>query len=356
MRPTVNKKALLESRHMLVRGTNWIGDVIMSLPAISAVKGASPDTKITVLAKPWVADLYRLCPDVDEVILFRSPGVHDGLMGKWRLAMDLKSRGFDAALLLQNAIEAAIITSLAGIPVRAGYRTDGRGMLLTRPVKVRRGVKTVHQSRYYLEMVKACGFDCDPGEPSIQPDETSLEKSLHLLKKEGVSEEDLLVGMAPGAAYGPAKMWRPERYAAVADRLIEQFSCRVLLFGSGGDRRQAEIVEAHAERPLLNVAGKTSLAEAIALMSRCRLFISNDSGLMHVAGALGIPLVSIFGSTNPNTTSPAGKRSVVIYKHVECSPCLEKTCPKDFRCMNLISIDEVYHKAETMLREEFHCK
>jgi len=356
MRSRGDKKALLNSRHMLVRGTNWIGDVIMSLPAISAVKGTCPDIRITVLAKPWVADLYRICPDVDEVIIFRSPGVHDGLMGKWRLAMDLNSRGFDAALLLQNAIEAAIITGLAGIPIRAGYRTDGRGMLLTHPVTVRRGGKTVHQTRYYLEMVKACGFDCDPGEPSIKPDETSLEKSSSLLKKHGISEHDLLVGMAPGAAYGPAKMWYPERYAAVADRLVERFACRILLFGSSGDRKQAEIVEAHADHSLLNVTGSTSLSEAVALMSRCRLFISNDSGLMHVAGALGIPLVAIFGSTNPTTTSPVGTHSVVIYKHVECSPCLAKTCPKDFRCMDLIRIEEVYRQAETMLREELQGK
>ncbi len=347
----MDSEALLSARNMLVRGTNWIGDVIMSLPAIAAVKGTCPGCRITVLAKPWVADVYALCADVDEVMVFQSPGIHDGLSGKWRLASQLRARGFDAALLLQNAIEAAIIARLARVPVRAGYSTDGRGMLLTHPVKVRKGVRALNQTRYYLEMVKACGFDFDPGEPSITPGEEDLSKARRILSEYGVKKGEFLVGMAPGAAYGPAKMWYPDRYAALADRLAERMSARVLLFGSGADRRQTAIVQGSARHRLIDVAGETTLAEAIALISQCGLFISNDSGLMHVAGALGVPLIAIFGSTDPKATSPAGSRSVVIHKKVECSPCLKKTCPRDFRCMDLIAMEDVYECAVELLHK-----
>jgi heptosyltransferase-2 len=144
--------------NVLIRGTNWIGDVVMTFPAMAAVRETLPHARITVLVKPWVADLVRMHPAVDEVIVYERPGRHDGIGGLWRLARELRLRRFDAAILLQNAIEAAIIARLAGIPVRAGYSTDARGLLLTHPVRRTGDVKTVHQSLYYLEMLKALGF------------------------------------------------------------------------------------------------------------------------------------------------------------------------------------------------------
>ncbi|MCK9273525.1 MAG: lipopolysaccharide heptosyltransferase II [Syntrophales bacterium] len=344
----MNRDALLSAKNIIIRGTNWIGDVIMSLPAVSAIKGACPDARIAVLAKPWVADIYRLSPDVDEVIVFQSPGRHSGIHGKWRLARELRTHRFDAAILLQNAIEAAIIAVLAGIPVRAGYNTDGRGLLLTHSVKRRKGIQHLHQTQYYLEMVRACGFHFNPTEPVLSPAKEDLLKANRILDDVKIEKGEIIVGMAPGAAYGPAKMWYPDRYAALADMLIERKSSRVFLFGSASDKIQTETVKMHARNDLINLAGKTTLAEAIALMSRCDLFITNDSGLMHIAGALGIPLVAIFGSTNPETTSPAGERSVIIYKKVECSPCLKKSCPGDFRCMDLVCTEDVYECIEKM--------
>jgi heptosyltransferase-2 len=158
--------------------------------------------------------------------------------------------------------------------------------------------------------------------------------------------------MAPGAAYGPAKKWFPERYAAVADRLISHHHAQVLMMGSAGDRDSLDAVQGFAENRLINLAGKTNLKEAIALIAKCRLFISNDSGLMHVAGALEIPTVAIFGSTNPTTTSPVGDKSVVLYEGVHCSPCLKKVCPTDFSCMNKIGVDDVYDTARKLLEEK----
>jgi heptosyltransferase-2 len=345
------EESLSKAANILIRSTNWIGDAVMTLPAVAAVRNTFPRARITILAKPWVAELFELCPDIDEIMLFHSPGIHDGLSGKWRIAREIRKKRFDAAILLQNAIEAAIIAFLAGIPVRAGYNSDGRGLLLTHSVRRTKAIREVHQSDYYLEMVKALG--CRPAgkEIHLHPGRAYDLPAETLLRRFGLEENRLLVGMAPGATYGPAKKWFPERFSSVADRLVDGFSAQILLFGSSEDNDTAATVQARAKYPLFDLTGKTSLNEAMALMSRCRLFISNDSGLMHVAAALGVPTVAIFGSTNPVTTSPPGRNHIIIHKDVVCSPCLKPDCPTDFKCMDLIGVDDVYEAAVRMLGE-----
>jgi heptosyltransferase-2 len=342
----------LQADNILIRGTNWIGDAVMTLPAVAAIRSAFPRARITMLAKPWVADIFRLCPDVDEVMVYERPGAHDGPAGIFRLAGDLRKRDFDAAILLQNAIEAAIIALLAGIPVRAGYNSDGRGLLLTHPVVRTKAVRQVHQTDYYLEMVKALG--CRPAgrDALLAPGKEDERLADALIVQHGLQDSRLLVGMAPGAAYGPAKKWFPDRYQLVADKLGDGFAAQIILFGSSDDHDTAAAVQMRAKYPMVDLTGKTSLREAMALMSRCRLFISNDSGLMHVAAALGVPTVAIFGSTNPVTTSPPGRNHVIIYKDVACSPCLKTDCPTDFQCMDLIGVDDVYEAAVRMLDQK----
>jgi len=338
-----------DARNILVRGTNWIGDVIMTLPAMAAIRRAFPGARISVLAKPWVADIFSLCSDVDEVILYRSPGVHAGVGGILRLAGELREKKFDAAILLQNAIEAAIISFLAGIPVRAGYNSDGRGPLLTHSVKRTRAVRRIHQVDYYLEMVKTLGCVDGSRELHLTLTRADQNRTDEILRSYGIDPDAFLVGIAPGATFGAAKKWFPDRFAAVADRLTDEFSARVLLFGSAGDRESTEGVARYARHTLTDLAGMTTLREAISLISRCRLFISNDSGLMHVAGALDVPTVAVFGSTNPVTTSPLGKNSIVVHKDLACSPCLKTTCPTDFRCMEMIGVEDVYGAARWMI-------
>jgi heptosyltransferase II len=333
---------------LLIRGTNWIGDAVMTLPALASVRKTFPEARISILAKPWVADVYRLCPHVDDIIFFESPGRHDGIIGKIRLANELRGRRFDAAILFQNAIEAAIISRLAGIPIRAGFSTDGRGWLLTHAVKRTRAIQSIHQTRYYLEMVKALG--CQPVSPDIRlaPERDDRIAAGEILQRLGLAD-DILIGLAPGATYGAAKKWHPERFAAIADRLADALSARVLLFGSAADRDSTGQVAGHARHPLVDLAGKTNLRDAMAVMACCQLFISNDSGLMHVAAALGIPTVAIFGSTNPVTTGPVGRRTMVVRQGVPCSPCLKTTCPTDFRCMEQITVEDVYAAARRVL-------
>ncbi|MCX5824554.1 MAG: lipopolysaccharide heptosyltransferase II [Deltaproteobacteria bacterium] len=338
-----------EIERVLIRGTNWIGDVVMTLPAVAAIRKTWPRARISILAKPWVAEVYRLSPDVDEIIPFAEPGRHAGILGKWRLAGELRSYDFDCAILLQNAIEAAILARLAGIPLRAGYNSDGRGLLLTHSVRRTSAIRKVHQIDYYREMVRALGCTTAGRNVHLRPGKDYDETAKRLLGQFGIGEGSPLIGIAPGAAYGPAKKWLPERFSATADRLIDATGAQTILFGSGNDRESTAAVEKNARHRLIDIAGKTNLKEAMALIARCTLFLSNDSGLMHVAGALGIPTIAIFGSTNPATTSPVGEKSVVIHHDVPCSPCLKSVCPTDFCCMEMISVDEVYAAARKLL-------
>ena len=333
---------------ILIRGTNWIGDAILTLPAVAAIRATYPQAHIAVLVKPWVADVYRLFSAVDEVIIYENK--FDTPTGVFRLARMLKGKKFDAAILLQNAIEAAIIVLAAGIPMRAGYDSDARGILLTHRVHRTEEIRKVHQIDYYLEMVKALGCVSVDREMHLESKINPLDAQ-DILRKFIPETKKIIIGIAPGATYGPAKKWFPDRFAAVADKLNEYFSSQGILLGGKADCEVAQEVQKLARTKLINLAGKTTLREAIYLISQCRLFISNDSGLMHIAGALNIPTIAIFGSTNPATTAPVGNKSVVICKEVSCSPCLKEKCPTDFCCMKLISVEDVLKDAQNLVQK-----
>jgi heptosyltransferase-2 len=201
-------------------------------------------------------------------------------------------------------------------------------------------------------MLEALGFTPSRAPLALTPTDAQRIAAEQHLVRFGIAGRRPIVGMAPGAAYGPAKRWFADRFAAVADRLAERFSCPVLLFGSQGDRPSTEAVRSAAKTAIVDVAGRTNLGDAVALIARCDLFITNDSGLMHVAGALGVPTVAIFGSTNPKTTYPLGERTVLVRRPVDCSPCLKQECPADFRCMDLVTVDEVLEHSTRLLGEE----
>jgi heptosyltransferase-2 len=344
-----NKKLPREGiNKILIRGTNWIGDAILTIPAMASIRATYPHAHIAVLVKPWVADIYKLFSAVDEVIIYENK--HDTPAGVFRLARMLKNRNFDAAILLQNAIEAAIIAFMARIPLRAGYDSDARGLLLTHSVKRTKEIRKVHQIEYYSEMVKALGCVSVDREMRLET-RINIQDARSIVKKYIPETNKAIIGIAPGATYGPAKKWFPDRFAAVADKLSDSFSMQVILLGSKADWETAEEVRKAARIKLINLAGKTNLREAIYLISQCRLFLSNDSGLMHIAGALNIPTVAIFGSTNPITTSPAGNNTAIVHQNVSCSPCLEETCPTDFCCMKLISVENVFAAAQNILNK-----
>ena len=334
-------------RRVVIRSANWVGDAVMSLPAISSVCREVPGAEVVLLAKPWVADLYSEYPGVHRVILYESPGVHEGIRGRWKLARELKKERFDLALHLPNSFDSALVSFLAGIPRRVGYNTDGRGILLTHKVSVDGRAKKGHQVEYYLHLIRSLGLKAVEGVPALQVPRDQIPPAEAILKSAGVGDGPY-VGMSPGAQYGSAKEWFPERFGLLGQRVYRELGGRFLILGSPGDRVIASQIGAIAGEGAVDLTGKTTLAQAMALIARCRVFVTNDSGLMHVAAALGVRLVAIFGSTDPSRTGPLGRNSRVIYKSMPCAPCLKTQCPQNRECMEAISVEEVFEEVKDL--------
>ncbi|MCW5198336.1 lipopolysaccharide heptosyltransferase II [Desulfobulbus sp. F4] len=337
------------SRRILVRSTNWIGDAVMTTPAVRTIRRNFPEAEITLLAQPWVADVFSACPHIDRIFLYKKHGQHSGVRGKLRLAAELRAECFDVAILLQNAFEAALLTALARIPARAGYTTDGRGLLLTHGVRKSPGIGSKHQVHYYQEMLAGLGLQLSEDAPELFLDPGATQEAAVLLSKALEGRSVPVIGLNPGAAYGPAKCWPSTKYAALAGRLAADTGGLIVIFGTKADQAAAaEIAAAGAQ--VLDLTGKTSLALALACIARCHVFVTNDSGLMHSAAALNTPLVAVFGSTDHIATGPFSKQATVIRHSLPCSPCLKTHCPQGhLRCMELVSVEEVHQAVLELL-------
>ena len=333
---------------ILVRATNWVGDAVMSLPALRALRQRFPQAHISILAKPWVADLYRREPFCDELIPYTPRTVTE----KWSAARELRAKQFDTAILLQNAFEAAAIAYVAGIPERIGYARDGRGFLLTRAIPVPKpGEIPRHERFYYLEMLRRAGIIAElPPNDSIRLEGAPAARAAGLDRFRQLGLGETVIGVSPGAAYGTAKRWLPERFAESANQVASDLGAAVAIFGSTAERGLCESVSASITAPVRNFAGETSLAEFIDLAAACRVYLTNDSGAMHIASALGVPTVAIFGATDDQTTGPTGPLAKVVREQVECSPCLKRECPIDHRCMTRVSAARVAEAALELLK------
>lgn len=328
---------------ILVRATNWVGDAIMSIPALGAIRRRWPEAQITILARPWVAELYRGQRFVDRVmpldVASRSPVAVE------RVARSLHQEQFDSAVLLQNAFSAAWLVWRAKIPQRIGYARDGRGVFLSEAIPVpKAGEIAAHESYYYLELLRRVGWiDAIPEVTEISLCLTAgvSEAAEARLREAGLRARGRRIAFAPGAAYGSAKCWPPERFAAVADALIDGFDADVILFGANSEIEICrQIADRMRHRPLI-LAGQTSIGELPALFSRCNLFVGNDSGAMHVAAAVGVPVVAVFGPTDPGGTAPVTSRWKLVRHPVSCSPCFLRECPIDHRCMLRVPVRDV---------------
>ncbi len=341
----------MKPRKILVRATNWVGDAVMSVPALQALRERYPAAHIAILARPWVAGLYGREAFCDELIPYQVPKGWRALGAKWKLASELRRRHFDCAVLFQNAFEAAVLVWLARIPIRAGYARDGRSALLTHAIRTPAAGETPrHQRFYYLELLKRAGMI-----KSYVANEAIRLSGAAAAAREGrerfraASVSGPVVGISPGAAYGGAKRWLAERFAEAAVQVARERHASIAVFGS---REELPICEAVREKveasgwPCLNFAGATSLSEFIELAAACDIFLTNDSGPMHIASALGVPTVAVFGATDDGATGPTGIKSRVVREPVECSPCLLRECPIDHRCMTGIPASRV---AETAL-------
>lgn len=341
----------MQGLKILVRATNWVGDAVMSLPALQAIRGAYPEAHIAVLARPWVADIYARESFADEVISYESPRGFKDLAGKRRLARTLAERKFDVAILLQNAFEAAMIVKLAGIPRRIGYNRDGRGWLLTDAIRVpAKGEIPGHERFYYLELLRRAGIIADlpeSGAIRLAGSQAAASAGTQRFREMGIN--GAVIGISAGAAYGTAKRWLPERFAEAAASL----DGTAALFGSPDERALcAEIAAMLQERgkAVYNFAGQTSLSEFIELAAACSVYLTNDSGGMHIASALGVPTVAVFGATDYIATGPTGPLARIIREPVECSPCLLRECPIDHRCMTRVPAEKVARAARELLK------
>lgn len=327
-------------RALLVRAPNWIGDAVMATPTLAALHAGLPGARITVLAQSAVAEVLVGHPAVDDLMVDAHRGAHGGVSGRCRLASEIRGRGFDAALLLPNSFGSALVAALARVPVRVGYRTDGRGPLLT--IALGRPPKPLpHMTVYYLGLLTAWGLVGDPKTVSLAVTVAERDAARQRLAEWGIAPDERVVGVNPGAAYGSAKRWPADRFAAVAARLVHD-GAAVVVLGAASERGLGETVVAGLGRRAVNAAGLTTVREAMALMSCCRHFITNDSGPMHVAAALGVPVTAVFGPTDPVATSPVGERITILQRAVDCAPCRYRDCPIDHRCMTGVSVEDVY--------------
>jgi heptosyltransferase-2 len=324
------------TERIVVRAPNWIGDVVLSLGAVRDLRANFPTAKVEVLARAWVADVYRAVPEIDAVRV--ATGVRTD-------AAALRG-AFDAAVLLPNSFGSALPAWMAGIRERWGYSTDARRPLLTRAPAVPPQVRGRSQVYYYRAMLAGAGLRV-----SATPD-----VSLRCPPDWSAAGDRLLgdgagprwVGINPGAAYGTAKRWLPERFAAVGDMLARD-GAHIALVGGPAERPVGEAIAAQMTAPARVLCGDTTLPELVGVLSRLRLLVTNDSGPMHLAAALGVPTVAIFGPTDWRETHPVGDGHRLVREPVHCSPCLLRECPIDHRCMRRVTVDRVAGEASALL-------
>jgi heptosyltransferase-2 len=352
----------------LVFAPNWLGDVVMALPAISDIRHSPTTTRLVVAARPSVAGLFSLVPGIDRVISLSGGGGLSAIRALGEDVRTIREVGADIAILLPNSIHTAILAARAGIPERWGYARDLRRVLLTQAVP--RAKSRLHQAEYYRHLVRALRIDPGPLQVPFNLPAELLQAARGLLTASGWNGSDRLVAMAPGAAYGAAKQWPPAYFARLAVQLADGQAATSVLLGSAADARVAhEIAQkvgkmspggpvADQGHSIINLAGRTSLTEMVGVMAHSRAVVSNDSGAMHVAAAVGVPVVAMFGPTENQATSPLMFASVdatrlvshaVLTSPTWCRPCMLRECPLDHACLTGISPDRVRDEVASRL-------
>ena len=339
-------------RRILVRAPNWVGDAVMSLPTLAGLHALFPRARVVLLAAPRVAPLFEGIPGVSQVVVY-PPGLE-----KWRTLWRLrrgKTNGhstenlsFDLGLALPNSWEAALGLWLAGAQTRVGYNTDARGPLLNLAVNGRGTLAGLHTVYYLLGVLQGLGEVESFFPPRLYLQAEEVEAAAALLGE--AKGQGPWVGLSPGAAYGPAKRWPPERFAALGTELEKACGARLVLMGGPEDRDAAAAVTTKIPQAL-DLVGHTSLRQALGVLAQIQLLITNDSGLMHAAAALNTPLVALFGSTDPTATGPFTPKATVLHHPLPCSPCLKRTCDRDYQCLLDISVPEVLDAAKKWLKE-----
>ncbi len=346
-------------KRILVRGVNWIGDAVMTLPSFRVLRSEYRDSDVHLLAKDWIAPVFASDPNIDGIVEYRAE--YSGVVGKLSAAKVLRRGCYDTAVLLQNAFGAAVIAYLCGIPERIGYNRDGRGFLLSRAVPVTPDARRLHHVLYYLNLLREAGLEAVYRHPWIYLEGDERLRAAETLQ--GLRRPVIVLN--PGATYGSAKRWPAEHFAALSEMIIRRLGGSVVLTGSDSERGIASEIAGLIDKDLsasdsvMNLAGATPLRDLIAILSQADAVVSNDSGPMHLGYAVGTPVAAIFGSTDPALTGPPssvhpeeagfnaetefGLRDVVLRAETDCSPCFERSCPRgDVICLSRIRAEEVF--------------
>lgn len=346
-------------KRVVVRGTNWVGDSVMTLPALRALRRVLPEAKITLVVRPGAKAIFADVNFVDEILIYDRRNAFSviGQVKEWR------RRQFDLAVLFQNAFEAALIPFLAGVPLRLGYATEARQALLTHPLALPDWRSSRHEVFYYLYVITALeqllfgtSEICEAvPDASLQISDARKAEAENLLRTYGVHKGEPVVALCPGSINSRAKRWPAEDYAALADRLMDS-QRQVLLIGSADEADVTREVTHRMHRPPIVLTGKTSLDQITAVLSLVDLVVTNDTGPAHIAAALGRPTLVIFGPTNPLTTRPFAPEAEILRHPPDCAPCMLRDCPIDHRCMTAITVDEVFEHSHALLKRASFAK
>lgn len=339
-------------KNIIVRMPNWIGDAVMATPVLSDLRTYYKDAKITVMCQSNIASILKNDPNVDEIYIYSKPSgwIHRAV--HLEVVDQLRCGKYDLGILLTNSFSSAWWFFLGKVQNRIGYQGNFRDVLLNKTVPLPENIETQHLVITYKTLLSPLGIPLSNTLPKLYLEEDESQSALQMLEQLGIDPlKNVIIGINPGAAYGSAKCWLPERFKALNKRLAEDPRVYIIYFGDqAGVSLVDDICNGTNER-VINLAGKTTIRSLMALIQKCSLFLTNDSGPMHMASALGTKLVALFGSTSDVKTGPFGNNKI-IHKHVECSPCYKRECPIDFRCMTKISVEEVYQEIQKLLKQE----
>jgi heptosyltransferase II len=335
----------IPAERIVLRSPNWLGDAMMMTPSVTALRQLYPQSHIAVVTKTSLADVWSANPHVSEVIQLPKSRSAKNI---YQFSQSLREKKFNLGILFTNSISSTLEFAWAKIPKRLGTPNGIRRLLLTHAVCP--DSQTQHTVEQYLELVRYLGDVLQTPDMLFPISDESKKSAEKLLKGNNIISSDKVIGINPGAAFGTAKRWLPERFIELANELAKGSNTKIVLFGGKDESQDIQKIADNIKPNAINLAGKTSLGELGACISRCNLFVTNDSGPMHIASALGVPMVAIFGSTNLKSTGPIGKGKIeIVQNQPECAPCLLRECPIDHRCMTSIITSDVLQACKSLL-------
>lgn len=339
-------------QRIVVRGTNWVGDAVMTIPALRELRHTFPQAHITLATRAWAEGLFRDVDFIDDLLIHENTGLRSVVqqVRQWQ------KRNFDLAILFPNSLESGLVASLARVPIRTGYATEGRQRLLTHPLALPDWRSSRHEVFYYLNVISELKRQMNMSPHVAEPDaslfisEQRADEARAFLRYYGTRDGRWLIALCPGSINSRAKRWPTERYAALADRFVDDLHADVLLVGSSAELDVSLEVQQQMHNPPLVLTGKTDLSQLVGILAVEDLLVTNDTGPAHIASSLNRPTLVIFGPTNPLTTRPFSRAGEMIRLPPDCAPCMLRDCPIDHRCMTAITPAEVFEKAKRMLR------